>query len=91
MIVVAKFSFAHEAHIVKASLQSAGIESHIPDEDAVNTQWLYTITMGGVRLMVSESDIEKAIQILSGELSESLDSEAVVDEEKCVCKNCGSA
>ncbi|MBE4422481.1 DUF2007 domain-containing protein, partial [Vibrio parahaemolyticus] len=28
MIVVARFSFPHEAHIAKASLDSAGIESH---------------------------------------------------------------
>ncbi|EGU46088.1 hypothetical protein VIOR3934_21441, partial [Vibrio orientalis CIP 102891 = ATCC 33934] len=27
MIVVARFSFPHEAHIAKANLESAGIES----------------------------------------------------------------
>lgn len=53
MIVVARFSFPHEAHIAKASLDSAGIKCHIADEHTVNTQWLYSNAMGGVRLMVA--------------------------------------
>ncbi|HAS8286817.1 DUF2007 domain-containing protein [Vibrio vulnificus] len=90
MIVVARFSFPHEAHIAKASLDSAGIESHIADEHTVNTQWLYSDAMGGVRLMVAESDVEEAIQLLSGDFSESLENEVAVDVRKDVCPNCGS-
>ncbi|GAL06342.1 hypothetical protein JCM19237_1987 [Photobacterium aphoticum] len=37
MIVVTRFSFPHEAHIAKASLDSAGIDSYIADEHTVNT------------------------------------------------------
>ncbi len=65
MIVVARFSFPHEAHIARASLDSVGIESYIADEHTVNTQWLYSNAIGGVRLMVAESDAEDAKQILS--------------------------
>lgn len=90
MIVVARFSFPHEAHIARASLDSVGIESHIADEHTVNTQWLYSNAMGGVRLMVAESDAEDAKQILSSDFSESLESELAVDEGKDVCPNCGS-
>lgn len=84
MIVVARFSFPHEAHIARASLDSVGIESHIADEHTVNTQWLYSNAMGGVRLMVAESDAEDAKQILSSDFSESLESELAVDEGKDV-------
>lgn len=63
MIVVARFSFPHEAHIARASLDSVGIESYIADEHTVNTQWLYSNAIGGVRLMVAESDAEDAKQI----------------------------
>nr|WP_242537977.1 DUF2007 domain-containing protein [Vibrio parahaemolyticus] len=90
VIVVARFSFPHEAHIAKASLDSAGIESHIADEHTVNTQWLYSNAMGGVRLMVSDSDVEEAKQILSSDFSESLENGVGVDEAKDVCPNCGS-
>ncbi|HAS6312173.1 TPA: DUF2007 domain-containing protein [Vibrio parahaemolyticus] len=90
MIVVARFSFPHEAHIAKASLDSAGIKCHIADEHTVNTQWLYSNAMGGVRLMVAESDAKEAKQILSSDFSESLENEVAVDEAKDVCPNCGS-
>lgn len=90
MIVIAKFSYPHEANIAKASLDRAGIESHILDKDTVNIQWLYSITMGGVRLMVAESDAEKAIQILSVDFSEPLENEVAVDKANDVCPNCGS-
>lgn len=88
MIVVARFSFPHEAHIARASLDSVGIESYIADEHTVNTQWLYSNAIGGVRLMVDESDAEDAKQILSSDFSESLGNN--VDEEKDVCTKCGS-
>ncbi|MGY5514044.1 putative signal transducing protein [Vibrio antiquarius] len=90
MIVVARFSFPHEAHIARASLDSIGIESYITDEHTVNTQWLYSNAMGGVRLMVAKSDAEDAKQILSSDFSESLENELAVDEGKDVCPNCGS-
>ena len=84
------FSFPHEAHITRASLDSVGIESYIADEHTVNTQWLYSNAIGGVRLMVAESDAEDAKQILSSDFSESLGNEVDVDEEKDVCPKCGS-
>ncbi|MGY5820738.1 putative signal transducing protein [Vibrio chemaguriensis] len=90
MIVVTRFSFPHEAHIARASLDSIGIESYIADEHTVNTQWLYSNAMGGVRLMVAKSDAEDAKQILSSDFSESLENELAVDEGKDVCPNCGS-
>ncbi|HHX8314927.1 TPA: DUF2007 domain-containing protein [Vibrio diabolicus] len=90
MIVVARFSFPHEAHIARASLDSIGIESYIADEHTVNTQWLYSNAMGGVRLIVAKSDAEDAKQILSSDFSESLENELAVDEGKDVCPNCGS-
>lgn len=90
MIVVARFSFPHEAHIARASLDSIGIESHIAGEHTVNTQWLYSNAMGGVRLMVAESDAEDAKKILSSDFSESLENELDVDKGQDVCPNCGS-
>lgn len=82
MIVVARFSFPHEAHIAKANLESAGIQSFIADEHTVNTQWLYSNAIGGVRLMVSEEDFEEATEILSCDFSESLETHFVVAGEK---------
>ncbi|WP_435249669.1 DUF2007 domain-containing protein [Vibrio sp. nBUS_14] len=91
MIVVARFSFPHEAHIAKANLESAGIESFIADEHTVNTQWLYSNAIGGVRLMVLEENLEEATEILTSDFSESLKSHSQeVRGKPDICPNCGS-
>ncbi|TYT74383.1 putative signal transducing protein [Desulfobotulus mexicanus] len=90
MIVIARFSFPHEAHIAKASLDSAGIESCIADEHTVNAQWLFSNAIGGVRLMVAEKDADEASQILNTDFSESLDNEINDEEGRDACPHCGS-
>ncbi|MCG7488238.1 MULTISPECIES: DUF2007 domain-containing protein [unclassified Vibrio] len=84
MIVVARFSFPHEAHIAKASLEAAGIESCIADEHTINTQWLYSNAIGGVRLMVAEQDLEQAENILSTDFSDVLCAEqSATSQDHC--------
>lgn len=91
MIVLARFSFPHEAHIAKANLESAGIKSFVADEHTVNTQWLYSNAIGGVRLMVSEADVEEATEILACDFSESLENHSeAIGEKQDICPNCGS-
>lgn len=91
MIVVARFSFPHEAHIAKASLESLGIDSYIADEHTVNTQWLYSNAIGGVRLMVAEEDAEQAARILATDFSAAVEKELAADVVKDVCPKCGSS
>ncbi|MEH0390679.1 DUF2007 domain-containing protein [Vibrio mimicus] len=92
MIVVARFSFPHEAHIARANLESAGIESFIADDHTVNTQWLYSNAIGGVRLMVLEKDFEEATEILTSDFSESLEKHSETEgEQQDICPHCGSS
>lgn len=89
MVVVARFSFPHEAHIAKTSLEAAGIESNIADEHTVNTQWLYSNAIGGVRLMVHENDAQIAAEILNADFSDALCAEeSPTSQDKC--PKCGS-
>lgn len=62
LVTIATFSHLVEANLSKAKLQSEGTWCFIADEHMVN--WLYSNTMGGVRLQVMESDVQKAIRIL---------------------------
>lgn len=92
MVVVARFSFPHEAHIAKANLESAGIESFIADEHTVNTQWLYSNAIGGVRLFVAGEDLEEATEILTSDFSESLEGHSQeIGEKQDICPQCGSS
>lgn len=90
MIVIARFLFPHEAHIAKASLEAAGILSHLADEHTVNVQWLYSNAMGGVRLMVAEQHAEQARDILSSDFSQAVEDSHICSEGADACPHCGS-
>lgn len=88
MVTIASYSFPYEAQIARAKLECAGIQAFIADEHTINTQWLYSNAMGGVRLQVPESLAEQAIKVLDEdadpELLEELGYEAIP------CPNCNS-
>ncbi len=73
MIVIARYSFPHQALLAKSSLEVAGIPCFIADEYTINMQWLYSDAMGGVRLFVEEADVEKALEVLNTDYSEAVD------------------
>ncbi|WP_445363511.1 DUF2007 domain-containing protein [Microbulbifer sp. ANSA003] len=89
LVTVARFSFPYEAQIAKARLESEGIHAFIADEHTVNMQWLYSNAMGGVRLQVSESDLDEANEILNQDRSNLVDQELGHDEDR-VCESCSS-
>ena len=60
---VIKSTFIHEIHIAKAKLSSHGIDSHIFDEHLTFT--IGTAFIEEYKLMVSESDFDKALTIVS--------------------------
>lgn len=90
MIVVARFSFPHEAQIARASLEASGIESYIADEHTVNTQWLYSNAIGGVRLLVDEKSVDEARSILNTDFSDAVDNSSEVERSADACTQCGS-
>lgn len=86
LVTAASFSFPHEAHIAKATLESEGIPAFVADEHTINMQWLYSNAMGGVRVQVPFKYLEQAQNILSADFSDLLGSE----NGRPACKHCGS-
>ena len=64
-ITIATFDTMPDAHIALGRLQAAGIDGWLADENLVQTDWLYSIAVGGIKLQVEESDIEDAMRELS--------------------------
>lgn len=60
MITVATFSKPEEAHLLRSQLESAGIAAFVKDEITVQTYWLYSNAIGGVRVQIDEADMEAA-------------------------------
>ena len=88
LITIASFSFPHEAHIARASLEAAGIPVFIADEHTINMQWLYSNALGGIKVQVPSQFAEMAKEILDQDYSHLLDEEIGIDETPC--PKCGS-
>ncbi|MFD1188301.1 putative signal transducing protein [Pontibacter rugosus] len=65
LVTIATFNEATEAHIVKGRLESEGILCFLGDEHIIGAQPFYSAAVGGVKLRVTEQDVEEAQAILT--------------------------
>jgi len=79
--VVRSYSDAFSAHIAQSRLESEGIKALVVDENLVTNDPLLSIAVGGVKVVVSEHDVEAAREIL----------EDKVEVEESSCPSCGSS
>lgn len=65
LVTVASFSNAIEANIARNALEEAGIPACLADEEMVNALSLLSNILGGVKLLVRESDGQAACSLLN--------------------------
>jgi len=65
LITIQTFDNPLEANLVKLQLESFDIPAVIKDEQMVGLIPIYNITLGGIKLQVSEKDFEKATALLT--------------------------
>jgi ribosomal protein L40E len=63
MYNIARYTYLLDAQLDQLKLSQYGVESFIADEYMVSMQWFYTDAIGGIRLQVFDSDVEKAIEV----------------------------
>jgi hypothetical protein len=73
LVTIASFCFPHEAHIARAKLESENIPVVVADEFTISMQWLYSNALGGVKIQVPPSCVQRAIEILAQDDSDLLD------------------
>ena len=66
LITIKAFDESMQAHLVKSKLESEGIDVWLLDDHSVSVQPWASFALGGVKLQVRESDVEKAIELLKG-------------------------
>lgn len=64
LITIATFNDVTEAHILKGRLEAEGILCFLGDEHIVGAHPFYSVAVGGVKLKVTENDVEEAKAIL---------------------------
>lgn len=75
MQTVATFDFLPQAEIARGRLLAEGIRCHLADQYLVQTDWLYSIALGGIKVQVEAADVERAQRILAQDFSADLDLE----------------
>ena len=66
LITLKIFNTEIEAELLKAYLETNGIEAFVFGNILANTYNLFNTTSGGVQLKVSENDFEKANELVEG-------------------------
>jgi hypothetical protein len=90
LVPVRKFRDLPEALLAKGSLESAGIECHLADDNMVRMDWFISNLLGGVKLLVKPEDVEAAAEILDQPIPEDFDVEGVGNYHSPECPRCGS-
>ncbi|WCO01483.1 DUF2007 domain-containing protein [Psychroserpens ponticola] len=63
--VLSTFPYSTEAQVTKSKLESEGITVMLLDEKTVDSDPLISQAIGGVKLLVSDNDFEKALLIFN--------------------------
>ncbi len=90
MVTIRRFRDLPEALLAKGSLDSAGIECVLVNENLVRLDWFWSNMMGGVMLQVDPDDVEVANDILSQPIPDKFEAEGTGEYAQPQCPNCGS-
>jgi hypothetical protein len=90
LVTIRQFRDLPEALLAKGSLESAGIECFLADENLVRLDWFISNFIGGIKLAVKAQDVENANEILDDGILEGLYVQGVGLYEQPRCPNCQS-
>ena len=65
LVTVRNCNYLHEAELVKSVLDAEGIDAEIPDAFMAGVQPMLGAAIGGVRVLVRATDLERAEQTLA--------------------------
>jgi predicted RNA-binding Zn-ribbon protein involved in translation (DUF1610 family) len=81
-ILLQSFTNYIEAHILMGKLEDEGIVCWLKDENTVTINPIWTGAVGGIKLMVTKDQLERALQLMQQYTQERKNAVA--------CPNCGS-
>jgi hypothetical protein len=89
-VAIRQFRDLPEALLAKGSLDSAGVECALVDDNVVRLDWFWSNLMGGVKLVVDREDVAAAEEVLSQPIPEHFDVSGVGEYEQPRCPTCDS-
>jgi hypothetical protein len=90
LITIGQYSQGAYAYIAKGKLESFGIKCILLDENLISINWLYSNAIGGVKLQVKSSDVERARKILAEQEETQPEEIKKKDKDIIYCPKCNS-
>ena len=90
LVTIQQFRDLPEALLAKGSLESAGIECFLADDNLVRLDWFISNFIGGIKLKVRAADVANARKILDEPILEGLYVQGIGLYEQPRCPNCQS-
>jgi hypothetical protein len=90
LVNIRQFRDLPEALLAKGSLESAGIECFLADENLIRLDWFISNFIGGIKLRVRPEDAENASKLLDEPILEGLYVQGVGLYEQPRCPKCDS-
>jgi hypothetical protein len=90
VVVLRQFRDVPAALLAKSILDSAEIECFLADVNTIRLDWLWSNALGGVKLLVRESDVEAAEELLDQKRVEGFDVEGMEHFTQPRCPHCQS-
>jgi len=90
LATVRKFRDLPEALLAKGSLDSAGVESYLVDDNMVRMDWFISNFIGGIKLQVRPEDAAAASQILDQPIPEGFSVDGIGDYQSPHWPSCQS-
>jgi Putative prokaryotic signal transducing protein len=90
LVVVRSYLNLLDALLAKGSLETAGIESFLADENMVRLDWFISNALGGVKIMVRDEDVADAIAVLDQPMPETFTVDGIGEYKQPHCPECGS-
>lgn len=87
-VTLRQFRDLPEALLAKGSLESAGIEAYLVDDNMIRMDWFISNLLGGIKLKVRAEDAEAATEILNQPTPETLDVDGIGNFEQPKCPHC---
>jgi len=89
-VTLRQFRDLPEALLAKGSLESAGIQAFLIDDNMIRMDWFISNLLGGIKLKVRSEDAEAAMEILNQPIPDTIDVEGVGSIEQPKCPQCQS-
>ena len=90
LVIIRKFRDLPEALLAKGSLESAGIECFLFDDNMVRLDWFISNLIGGIKLLVNLEEAKVASEVLDEPVPEGFDVEGVGSYKQPRCPKCQS-